>query len=74
MVKNKKVYCKNCKYLRFEMQNKYDRGRCTHPSNIEEIDKSTYLEEIKEIKYISPPCELNKNNNCIGYKDKMWCN
>lgn len=55
-MKNKKVYCKNCKFKN-NMRHiiKYDSALCIK------------LDEYKETFF-----EKNKNNNCIDYKHKWY--
>jgi hypothetical protein len=68
-VKEKKVYCKDCVYL------KYTGGgftwynyKCLESKNI----GNTWHGYVDNDKGLVHPRELNKNNNCKDYKRKWW--
>jgi len=63
MNKNKKVYCCDCIYYRF---NKNLEHCCIAPENLKHTND--WLGAYKQIK---PPSELNKNNDCKLYLNKI---
>ena len=64
-----KVYCISCKHFIYTdsfggIERVY---KCNHPSN--KIIESTWLREQEQLK--NPPSELNKNNDCKNYEEKI---
>ena len=59
--KNEKVYCKYCKYFG---EDRWEHKACSDPNNIKYTDSYYKRKEEKKFR----PRELNKDNNCLGFK------
>ena len=68
-MENKKVYCKDCKYLKYDtmgVRNYVTNFKCLNPNN---IIKKDHWDKICEA-YKQCPEDKNKNNNCNDFCEK----
>jgi len=63
----KKVYCSNCKYLRWSVIYDYD---CVHPDNKEKHSVDLWLHKKVNYTSLSHPKDINKNNDCKWFEEK----
>ena len=77
---DKKVYCRDCKWLLRGVDMGILSINCMFPKNITYTRDIWYAREKEYLKppckeYIKPPCELNANNDCEWFekeKNPWW--